>query len=151
MRALLFIAGVVAISGCQKKAPEVQPDAAMPAKETAAIEAVDAGSVAPVVVDSGTAAVGSGPVWMVKDNKVRCIQAPCMSLDAMPVDSSDPTEKISDVDLSALGLSNDAQQALMAEVYGKRGVQLAGEIVEQPLKTGRGGMARVLKVTRVVR
>jgi hypothetical protein len=148
VRRLLIVIGLVALAGCQKKAPEVQPDAAMPAKDTAALDA----GIAPLVeaaVDAGPAA--SGSLWMVKDNRLRCIQAPCMSLDAMPVSSSDPTEKISDVDLSALGLSNDEQQAVMAELYGKRGLQLEGEIVEEPSKTGRGGMARVLKVSRLIR
>lgn len=103
----------------------------------------DAGAVAS---ETGSAAL---PRWIVKDNKIRCIKAPCMSLDAMPVGSSDPTEKISDVDLSALALSNTEEQAVMAEVYGRRGLEVEGEIVEARAKTGRG-TARVLKVMRVL-
>lgn len=138
---------VLVACGCQKKAPEVPGDAGGTSVKTAEVVVVDAG--APVeAVDAGSPA--AAPRWFVKDNKVRCIQAPCMSLDAMPVGSSDPTEKISDVDFSALGLSAEQQQALMAQVYGKRGLEVEGEIAEEPSKTGRGGMARVLRVSRVV-
>lgn len=162
MRSLLCIAAVLALAGCQKKSPEVQPQPATDAAIAVdSLAVADAGAAAPeqiAVADAGlapdadgTVTAPSAPLWMVKDNKTRCIQAPCMSLDAMPVGSSDPTEKISDVDLSALGLSAEEQQAVMAEVYGKRGVQLEGEIVEEPSKSGRGGMARVLKVTRRVK
>lgn len=170
MRAACLLIAVLALAGCQKKTLEVQAaatgDAAVAPSviDAGAVNATDEGVVAADVgganandegvadvTDAGAgAATASAPVWRVKDNKVRCIQAPCMSLDAMPVSSSDPTVKISDVDLSALGLSAKEQQALMSQLYGKRGLQVAGEIVEETPKSGRGGMARVLKVDRVV-
>jgi hypothetical protein len=84
------------------------------------------------------------PLWRVKDNKVRCVRAPCPTLDALPVNSSEATAQVVEVDLSALGLSPKDEQRLLSLVYGE-GLRVRGRVEERVDKRGRP--YKVLKAT----
>ncbi|MFL5321017.1 MAG: DUF6748 domain-containing protein [Myxococcaceae bacterium] len=111
------------------------------------------GLVPPAGKSGGDAGMGSAEtaqkahLYVVRDSKLRCIVAPCMSLEVMPVDSSEPTQKVSDLDFTAAKISDDERAAAMARVNSKAGLKVAGTVVDGP--KGRGGVARVMKVEQV--
>jgi hypothetical protein len=80
----------------------------------------------------------------VKDNKVRCVRAPCPTLDAIPVSSSDATAQVVEVDLSGLGLSPKDTEKLLSRVYGE-GLRVRGRVEER--LDPRGRPYKVLKAT----
>jgi len=84
------------------------------------------------------------PLWRVKDNKVRCVRAPCPTLDALPVDSSAEKVQVAELDLSPLGLSPRDTQRLMAEVYAK-GLLVRGQV--ETRSDPRGKPYAVLRAT----
>lgn len=125
---------------------EARPEQSAPADvATPATVEPKAGDVQPAAETAGSDAGEPGdPLWRVKDNKVRCVRAPCPTLDAIPVSSSDATTQVVEVDLSGLGLTPKAQQALLSRVYGE-GLRVRGRIEERADKRGRP--YKVLKAT----
>lgn len=161
----LVVSAVIALalSACQRHTNEgAERDAGGTAKtvhEVTAVQPEDAGAMAVAedagaenAADAGQAmgetAKPEARVYLVRDNKMRCIAAPCMNLDVLPVNSSEPTQKASDLDLSALNLSPDGTAAVMAAVHGKTGIRVEGEVVDGP--RGKAGVSRVVRVTRLV-
>lgn len=116
-------------------APEVP---AGPAVEPAAAPAAPEPTAAPATATASPETGGGrpAPLWRVKDNKVRCVRAPCNTLDALPVDSSGETVQVAEVDLSPLGLSPKDTQRLMAELYGK-GLLVRGTVETRTDPRGR--------------
>lgn len=102
-------------------------------------------------VSGGTAASDSKPViYIVKDSGVRCMAAPCPSLVAQPAD--DPKAeglRITDLDLSALGLTDEQQGRLMEKVHQGAGLKVEASVGNVP-QAGPAGTATVLRVNRVV-
>ncbi|EPX64450.1 putative lipoprotein [Cystobacter fuscus DSM 2262] len=103
-------------------------------------------------VSGGTAAASdSKPViYIVKDSGVRCMAAPCPSLVARPAD--DPKAeglRITDLDLSALGLTDEQQGRLMEKVHQGAGLKVEASVSNVP-HAGPAGAATVLRVNRVV-
>ncbi|ATB34913.1 lipoprotein [Cystobacter fuscus] len=98
-----------------------------------------------------TAASDSKPViYIVKDSGVRCMAAPCPSLVARPAD--DPKAeglRITDLDLSALGLTDEQQGRLMEKVHQGAGLKVEASVGNVP-HAGPAGTATVLRVNRVV-
>ncbi|MBM4380808.1 MAG: hypothetical protein FJ086_16135 [Deltaproteobacteria bacterium] len=118
--------------------PEVSAPAVAATAPAAVVDvpaAAPAGSPAPVTPANGppaavtapTAEERPAPLWRVKDNKVRCVRAPCNTLDAVPVDSSAEKVQVAEVDLSPLGLSPKDTERLMAELHGK-GLLIRGTV-----------------------
>jgi hypothetical protein len=90
------------------------------------------------------AAEAPAPLWRVKDNAVRCVRAPCPTLDVLPVDSSAESARVAEVDLSALGLSPKETQRLLAAVYDK-GLLVRGRV--ETRTDARGKPYAVLRAT----
>lgn len=160
--AWLVLAAALASAGCQGRAQEASArdgstgtvTTASPAPATPSAEPVPAAPGLPLVVPAGAAEAplpppaGAGTpadaLWRVKDNKVRCVRAPCPTLDAIPVSSSDATTQVVEVDLSGLGLSPKDEQQLLSRVYGE-GLRVRGRVEERA--DPRGRPCKVLKAT----
>jgi hypothetical protein len=102
----------------------------------------------------GTAAAGDDNkpvVYIVKDSGVRCIAAPCPSLIARPADRPDADGiRITDLDLSALGLSEEQQGRIMENAMkGGPGIKVEATLGTVP-HAGPAGAATVLRVNRVL-
>jgi hypothetical protein len=95
-------------------------------------------------VAPAAAAEPPAPLWRVRDNGVRCVRAPCPTLDALPVDSAADSVRVVEVDLSALGLSPKDTQRLVAMVH-EAGLLVRGQ-VEQRTDV-RGKPYTVLRAT----
>ncbi|OJH41551.1 DUF6748 domain-containing protein [Cystobacter ferrugineus] len=102
-------------------------------------------------VSGGTTASDSKPVvYIVKDSGVRCMAAPCPSLVARPAD--DPKAeglRITDLDLSALGLTDEQKGRLMEKVHQEAGIKVEASVGNVP-HAGPAGTATVLRVNRVL-
>ncbi|WNG13499.1 DUF6748 domain-containing protein [Cystobacter fuscus] len=99
---------------------------------------------------SGGTTAARPVIYIVKDSGVRCIAAPCPSLVARPAD--DPKSEglsITDLDLSALGLTDEQRERLMEKVHQGAGLKVEASVGNVP-HAGPAGTATVLRVTRVV-
>ncbi len=159
-RTAWVVLSALAAAGCQGRAQEASARDASAAPVAASVPAVEppppAAEPAPVVPDvapaeavAASAPVGveagaPDPLWRVKDNKVRCVRAPCPTLDAIPVSSSDASAQVVEVDLSGLGLSDKEAQQLLSRVYGE-GLRVRGRVEGRADKRGRP--YKVLKAT----
>ena len=102
----------------------------------------------------GTAAAAPaerGPaVFFVRDSGVRCMAAPCPSFIATRADKPDPEGlQVTDVDLSALNVSEEKRVALLEAVHMHPGIKVEATVDTVP-NAGPAGAATVLRVTRVV-
>ncbi len=96
--------------------------------------------------------VGTETVYVLRDNGMRCIAAPCFSTDVTPVAAAGAAdvqpETVSGVDLSALNVSPATRDSLMARIATADGLTAAGRI-EAESSAGPAGRGRVFRVTRV--
>jgi hypothetical protein len=83
----------------------------------------------------------SEPLYRVRDNGIRCIAAPCFSMDAHLVNTSETTA-ISDVDLSRANATPEQRAAAM-EALASGSLLVEGTIQAQP-GAGPAGDGRVL-------
>jgi hypothetical protein len=99
--------------------------------------------------EEGAGAIGT-QTFIVRGSGVRCAKAPCPFYLASRPGALEGTEpvQVHELDLSALGLSEEEQAALLTEAT--RGqVTVEGTLVTRP-EAGPGGAATVLRVTRVL-
>ena len=92
---------------------------------------------------------GATAVYVVRDSGVRCMAAPCPSLIAEPVGRAGESLRITDVDLSALSLSQEQKEHLMNQVHGGPGVRVEATVNTAP-SAGPAGDGTVLRVNRVL-
>lgn len=92
---------------------------------------------------------GATAVYVVRDSGVRCMAAPCPSLVAEPVGRAGESLRITDLDLSSLGLSQEQQERIMTQVHGGSGVRVEATVNTAP-SAGPAGDGTVLRVNRVL-
>ncbi|OJH41552.1 hypothetical protein [Cystobacter ferrugineus] len=90
-------------------------------------------------------------VYIVKDSGVRCITAPCPVYLALRADHpEEPGLKVTDLDLSALGLGDEQRSTLLKSTH-KTGPGLKVEATVRTVPhAGPGGTATILHVSRVL-
>lgn len=86
------------------------------------------------------------PRYLLRDNGVRCVRAPCFSIDVIPLGAAGQKEVLSDVDFSALDLASDEEANLQAALQSPEGLTVEGRI--EPSRDPEG---RVFRVTRLPR
>ena len=158
-RDVVMLLAAALLAGCQgrvhtasaldapKAVPPAQPTPPEPTPTAPVAGGGEAPAAAPEVLPASgveDAGVQQDPTWRVKDNKVRCVRAPCPTLDAIPVNSSDATAQVVEVELSGLGLSPKEEQQLLSRVYGD-GLRVKGRVEERA--DTRGRPYKVLKAT----
>lgn len=148
----LLLAAVLAL-GCQGRTHgAAEKDSGNQELPTAAAEPAGARQAAMALpqepstpeVARAAAAEPPAPLWRVRDNGVRCVRAPCPTLDVLPVDSSAESVRVAELDLSALGLSPKDSQRLMAAVY-EKGLLVRGLVESRT--DARGNPYQVLRAT----
>lgn len=117
-------------------------DKPVPTPGTAAAPAESGGTAAPAP---------RGPaVYFVRDSGVRCMAAPCPSFIATRADQPDAEGmKITDVDMAALGLSDEKRNAIMEGTHFQPGIKVEATVETVP-NAGPAGAATVLRVSKVV-
>jgi hypothetical protein len=84
------------------------------------------------------------PRYVLRDNGVRCIRAPCFNIEVISRSAGGGKEVVSEVDFSALNLSSEEQAELSTALQTPEGLTVEGSI-----ERGRDE-GRVFRVSRVV-
>jgi hypothetical protein len=109
---------------------------------------------APESPSGGTAAAPSaerGPaVFFIRDSGVRCITTPCPFFVATRPDRpGDEPLQVHEVDMAALGLSDEKRNSVMEATHGNAGLKVEATVDTVP-NAGPAGAATVLRVRKVV-
>ncbi|PTL84812.1 DUF6748 domain-containing protein [Vitiosangium sp. GDMCC 1.1324] len=131
-------------SGGTPTTPMETPPANKPLPSSAANTEAPSGGTAAPSADRGPA------VFYVRDSGVRCMAAPCPSYIATRVDR--PGEdglKVTDVDLSALNLSDEKRNSIIEGTHMGSGIKVEATVETVP-NAGPAGAATVLRVQKVV-
>jgi hypothetical protein len=109
------------------------------------------GAAAPAESGGTAAPAPRGPaVYFVRDSGVRCMAAPCPSFIATRADQpNDEGMKVTDVDMSALGLSDEKRNGIMEGTHFNPGIKVEATVDTVP-NAGPAGAATVLRVSKVV-
>jgi hypothetical protein len=109
------------------------------------------GATAPAESGGTAAPAPRGPaVYFVRDSGVRCMAAPCPSFIATRADKPDDEGmKVTDVDMSALGLSDEKRNGLMEGTHFNPGIKVEATVETVP-NAGPAGAATILRVSKVV-
>jgi hypothetical protein len=95
-------------------------------------------------------AASTPAVYFVKDSGVRCIAAPCPSFLATRADRpNEDALKVTDVDLSALGVNDEKRAGILQATHGNAGLKVEATVQTVP-NAGPGGAATVLRVSKLV-
>lgn len=90
--------------------------------------------------------LGKEPVYLLRDNGVRCVQHPCFSIDVIPLTGAGGRDTISDVDLDALPLSSAERDSLLGLIAGGAGLVVEGRVAAEASENS----GRVFRVARVL-
>lgn len=157
---LLATALVLGLSvGCTNNRPpsEVRP-AESGGTPAPVIDATPNPGPAPTMNPSGEAPSGgtatddpSKPtIYFIKDSGIRCIAPPCPVYIATRPDRPDEDGlKVTSLDLSSLGLSQEQKDGLFEASHHGAGVKLEATVKTVP-KAGPGGAATILVVSRLI-
>lgn len=150
------------LAGCSRNTPESRPDESggtppapmEPTQPKPAESPSNAVKPSDETPSGGTAAKGDAAstptVYFVRDSGIRCIAPPCPSYLASRPDRPDEDAlKVTDVDLSALGLTDENRNNLMAATHGPVGLKVEATVQTVP-HAGPGGAATILRVSKVV-
>lgn len=137
------------LAGCSNRTTPPEPPSAPMEKPS-----TDKPAQAPETPSGDTAAAPSaerGPaIFFIRDSGVRCIAAPCPSFIATRPDRPGADGlQVHEVDLSALDLSDEKRNGIMAATHGAAGLKVEATMDTVP-NAGPAGAATVLRVTRVV-
>lgn len=151
--ALGLLAGCSSSPRPASEAPSAESGGTPPSRVAAPAEAPPPPAAPMDDRSGGTAAAADKPtVYVVQDSGMRCIAAPCPSLVARPAEGPPDAEgiPITDLDLSALGLSDEQKERVMANAQkGGPGLKVEASVVTRA-KAGPAGAATVLRVNRVL-
>ncbi|ATB36388.1 lipoprotein [Cystobacter fuscus] len=145
------------LAGCSRNAPppSSQPSESggtpaqtdKPANETPTppADTPSAGSNA-----AETAATQQSATYYVRDSGIRCIAPPCPAFIATRVDKPDEDGlQITDLDLNALGLSQEKRDSLMEATHTAPGIKVEA-ILGIGASAGPAGPAKILRISRVL-
>ena len=145
------------LAGCSKGTPPpAEPSRAAESGGTpsAPMDKPSTDKPAPETPSGGTAAAPSaerGPaVFFIRDSGVRCMTTPCPFFIATRPDRPGVDGlQVHEVDMSALGLSDEKRNLVMEATHGNAGLKVEATVDTIP-NAGPAGAATVLRVTRVV-
>ncbi|MFY0526826.1 DUF6748 domain-containing protein [Archangium gephyra] len=147
------------LAGCSKgTTPSAEPSSAAESGGTPSAPmdkpSADKPAPAPETPSGGTAAAPSaerGPaVFFIRDSGVRCMTTPCPTFIATRPDRPGVDGlQVHEVDMSALGLSDEKRNSVMEATHGNAGLKVEATVDTIP-NAGPAGAATVLRVTRVV-
>ncbi|MFY0573310.1 DUF6748 domain-containing protein [Cystobacter fuscus] len=97
-----------------------------------------------------TAATQQSATYYVRDSGIRCIAPPCPAFIATRVDKPDEDGlQITDLDLNALGLSQEKRDSLMEATHTAPGIKVEA-ILGISASAGPAGPAKILRISRVL-
>lgn len=103
------------------------------------------------VMKAFQAATGSevtGSIYTLAPNGITCIKAPCPSLDARKLNSTS-VKQVTDVDLSALGVTEEQEGAFLSTMF-ETGLVVSGKLVTKNTSIGTKKIFRVSEVFSTV-
>lgn len=141
------------LSGCSNNRPaaDARPpeSAGMPAP-TAPAEPKPAPGGANEPTNGTPSPASASAVYFVRDSGIRCIAPPCPAFIATRADKADDEGmKITDLDLSALNLTQEQRDRLLEASHTAPGIKVEASIANVP-NAGPAGAATHLHITRVI-
>ncbi|OJH34423.1 DUF6748 domain-containing protein [Cystobacter ferrugineus] len=138
------------LAGCSRNAPppESKPSESggtPPAQTDKPADTPPAGGT-----PAETAATRETATYYVRDSGIRCIAPPCPAFIATRVDKPDEDGlQVTELDLNALGLSQEKIDSLMEATHTAPGIKVEG-ILGIGASVGPAGPAKILRISRVL-